>query len=53
MRVAADLSASTGSSLACSCNGNLAAVEGAYRLIENKAVKPEDIAEEVFKQQLL
>ena len=38
VRVAASLSTNTGSSIVCACSGNLAAVEGAYRLIENEAV---------------
>ena len=45
VHTAADLSAHTGSSLAESCEGNLASVEGGYRLIENEAVDPEAIAE--------
>ncbi len=49
MKVAGDLSAHTGSSLATSCSGNLAAVEGAYRLIENEAVEPDAIAEAGFQ----
>ena len=49
VKVAGDLSAHTGSSLATSCSGNLAAVEGAYRLIENEAVEPDAIAEAGFQ----
>ncbi|MBO9497436.1 IS4 family transposase, partial [Thalassotalea sp. G20_0] len=49
VQVAGDLSANTGSSLAASCSGNLAAVEGAYRLIENEAVEPDAIAEAGFQ----
>ena len=49
VQVAADLSAHAGSSLAASCEGNLAAVEGAYRLIENESVEPEAIAESGFQ----
>lgn len=49
IRTAAELSAHTGSSLAASCEGDLASVEGAYRLIENEAVKPEAIAEAGFQ----
>ncbi len=48
VQVAAELSAHTGFSLAASCEGDLASVEGAYRLIENEAVKPEAIAEGGF-----
>ena len=47
--VAAELAAHTGSSLASSCEGNLAVVEGAYRLIENEAVEPDAIAEAGFQ----
>ena len=49
VKVTGDLSAHTGSSLATSCSGNLAAVEGAYRLIENEAVEPDAIAEAGFQ----
>ncbi|WP_252176940.1 IS4 family transposase [Endozoicomonas sp. 4G] len=38
-RVAIELAAHTGSSLASSCEGDLAVVEGAYRLIGNEAGK--------------
>ncbi|WP_252179061.1 IS4 family transposase [Endozoicomonas sp. 4G] len=48
-QVAAELAAHTGSSLASSCEGNLALVEGAYRLIENEAVEPDAIAEAGFQ----
>ena len=47
--VAAELAAHTGSSLASSCEGNLAVVEGAYRFIENEAVEPDAIAEVGFQ----
>ena len=47
--VAAELAAHTGSSLASSCEGNLAVVEGAYRLIGNEAVEPDAIAEAGFQ----
>ncbi len=53
VRVAASLSANTGSSMASACSGHLAAVEGAYRLIENEAVKPEAIAEAGFQSAAL
>lgn len=49
VHTAADLSAHMGSSLAESCEGNLASVEGGYRLIENEAVDPEAIAEAGFQ----
>ena len=49
VQVAGDLSAHTGSSLDTSCSGNLVAVEGAYRLIENEAVEPDAIAEAGFQ----
>ena len=49
IHTAADLSAHTGSSLAESCEGNLASVEGGYRLIEDEAVEPEAIAEAGFQ----
>ena len=49
VQVAADLSAHTGSSLAASCEGNLASVEGAYRLMENEHVEPEAVAESGFQ----
>ena len=49
VQVAGDLSAHMGLSLASSCDGNLAAVEGAYRLIENEAVEPDAIAEAGFQ----
>ena len=49
VHTAVDLSAHTGSSLAESCEGNLASVEGSYRLIENEAVDPEAIAEAGFQ----
>ena len=49
VKVAADLSAHAGSSLAASCEGNLASVEGAYRLIENESVEAEAIAESGFQ----
>ena len=49
IHTAADLSAHTGSSLAESCEGNLASVEGGYRLIENEAVDPKAIAEAGFQ----
>ncbi|WP_422450756.1 IS4/Tn5 family transposase DNA-binding protein [Endozoicomonas sp. ALB091] len=39
--VAAELAAHTGSSLASSCESNLAVVEGAYRFIGNEAVEPD------------
>ena len=47
--VAAELSAHTGNSLSSSCEGYTALVTGAYRLIENEAVKPEAIAEASFQ----
>ena len=49
VHTAVDLSAHTGSSLAESCEGNLASVEGSYRLIENEAVDPEAIVEAGFQ----
>lgn len=49
VQVAGDLSAHTGASLAASCEGNLAVVEGAYRLIENEAVEPDAIVEAGFR----
>ncbi|USE36212.1 IS4 family transposase [Endozoicomonas sp. SCSIO W0465] len=49
VKVAAELSAHTGNSLSSSCEGYTALVTGAYRLIENEAVKPEAIAEAGFQ----
>ena len=49
VQVATDLSEHTGSSLAASCEGDLASVEGAYRLMENEHVEPETIAESGFQ----
>ncbi|WP_422491458.1 IS4/Tn5 family transposase DNA-binding protein [Endozoicomonas sp. ALE010] len=48
--VAAELAAHTGSSLASSCESNLAVVEGAYRFIGNEAVEPDAIAEPDFRR---
>ncbi len=49
IHVAAELSANTGSSLASSCADDSAALLGGYRFIENKAVKPDDIAKSGFQ----
>ena len=47
-KIASQLSASIGSSLASSCNGNEASLEGSYRFIRNDKVTAEKIAEGGF-----
>ena len=48
-KVGAQLSDSIGTSLASSCNGDDAALEGSYRFIRNEKVIPDKIAESGFK----
>jgi len=46
VKLASALAGQVGSSPSRACGGDTAAHEGAYRLLRNDAVVPEDIAEE-------
>ena len=48
-KIGAQLSGSIGSSLAFSCNGSDAALEGSYRILRNNKVTPQKIAEAGYK----
>jgi hypothetical protein len=49
IEVAADMARCSGQSIALSCRGNEAKVEGAYRLIRNDKISPEMIRASVFQ----